>query len=109
MALIRLDKNTLHLDVLVGIEESYEPNKAIKDLNKKVNEFKESTFKFLEDNFGTKNVEEINSILDKKEEKKEIWIKYLQEEYAPKYNEFSAKLEEINKKICPNYEEYFKA
>ena len=109
MALIRLDKNTLHLDVLVGVEEAYKPTKDIKKLNKDISEFKETTFKFIEDNFGTRSVETVNGILEKDEEKKNIWVKYLTEEYAPKSSNFNERLEEINKKICPNYAEFFKA
>lgn len=105
MALIQLDPNSLSVEVRVGIEETYKPNKKIKDFYAGVKQLKDETFAFLKENFGTLDVKEINSIIEKDAKKKAIWEDYLKETYAPEYLKLRESLEKINEKLCPNYKD----
>ena len=109
MAFIRLNRDSLTVDVLVGIEESYKPTKIIKKFNKDVESLKGEVYKYLQDNFKTNDTAVINEELEKNKDKKEGWEKFLAEVYVPKYTELDARLKELNKKLCSNYEEVFKA
>jgi len=77
MAFIRLDPNSLALDVLVGIEESYKPTKEIKKFSKSVLALRADIHEYLQKTFETQNAQEVNVILNKDKDKKEGWEKFL--------------------------------
>jgi hypothetical protein len=108
MAVIRLNSANLNIDVICGIEESYKPTAEIKKVNKQVEELKEKTYKYLEDKFKTRDTKIIAQMVAASEDFKSKWEQFLLKEYNPELEKIIAKVEKINAKICPNYEEAIK-
>jgi hypothetical protein len=106
MAVIRFDSKTLAIDVLVGIEENYKPNKKIKDLVKKVNKLKEDTNSYLMEKYSTVDGQKILEILKTNVELQNEWKEYLVNVYNVEMQKLINEIENINKKLCSNYEDF---
>ena len=94
---VRFDRNTLNVDVLVGVEESYSPVKEVIDVRKKADDLKQKTERFIEDTFKTK---ETKSILDQIEKDKELeatWKSYLANVYNKEVSEIEVTVNTLNK------------
>jgi len=105
MAVLRMDSKNLHIDVVVGTHENYRPSKKIKDVVAKANYLKANTEAYLEQNFKTLDGKEILSMLEKDVQKASEWKKYLVEVYNEELKVILKDIEDINKKLCKNYEE----
>ena len=105
MALLRFNPNTLHLDILIGIKEKFEPKDSIIELDTKVQELKTQMLTFLQDTFNTQDVKKVNEIISKDVELESKWIAFINNEYKPKIEYINKRYNEINKEICINYSE----
>jgi predicted Holliday junction resolvase-like endonuclease len=106
MALLTLNSKTLKMGVVVGVLESYAPDKKVKEIYKEVQELKAETMEKLKELVGgNKTVEETSKILEKNKTKQNKWKKYLENKYNPKLNKIIQEIVEKNKEICPNYDE----
>lgn len=108
MAVLRMNVQNLHVDVLVGVEETYKPTKEIKQFLKDVKKLKTDAKRFLEKNWKTLEAEQIENIFKHHPEEKKKWDKYMEDTYVPGYKDLNKKLHEINKKLCSNYSEIIK-
>ena len=70
MALITLDKNSLTLEIKVGILENYKPSKEIKTLYKQVETLKIEANKAIADIVKCKTTEDADSELTKDDKKR---------------------------------------
>lgn len=94
MALVRFHKGTWTLDMIVGINETFKPKKAIKDLNQRLVDLKAEVVKEIQ-KFG---VEGFNDISTLSEEKQKELDAVFQATYIPTLGEILKEIEEINKK-----------
>lgn len=108
MALIRFNPNNFSLDVLVGIKEEYKPHENIDSILEKIEQAKDTSNEYLMANFKSIDIKEILEITNKEEEKKIQLDEFIQGSLMPRVNEILALVDDINKEICPNYEEVFK-
>lgn len=97
MAYIRLDSSSLHMDVLVGINEKYKPTKEIKAVVKQADALKEQTMKFLTDNWNSSKTEEVAKIFESSPEEKLKFDEYIKNKYVPELSNIIKILENINK------------
>lgn len=105
MAVLRLNGNNLHLDIIIGTEESFSPREDIKELQKEVSKAKDELVCFLKDTFGTEVVNEIQEKVSEDSELDEKLKTYIKDVYGKNIEKFKKRVEEINKEICSNYSE----
>jgi len=103
--LIRLDSRNLHVDIIVGILEKYEPTTEIKEMYKKIEQLKKETQEYIFNKWGEKKIEVIVEKLKKNEKQRKEWQKYMDESYNPKLKLIIEEIKEINKLICPGFKE----
>lgn len=105
MALLTIDSKTLELKLMVGVLEEYKPNKEIKDIYKLSEKLKVKTTDKIKQLFGDINDQkEIIATLNKQEEKKKEWTKFLEKEYNVDLTLILDKIRAVNRLICPDYE-----
>ena len=106
MALLNIDQNDLSLTVKVGVLEEYRPSKDIEDLNKEVEAFRQRVISNKNRIIG-KDVDsaEALKILKSNKSKEDKWKNYIGGTYKRQLKKLQQKVRDINKKICPNFEE----
>lgn len=105
MAILRLNSTNLHLDMIVGINEKFEPKESILELNGKAVELKNKVNDFLNTTFNTANVAEINKIMNENKDLENKWKEFLSNVYKPELQSLSEEVVKINRGICNNYSE----
>ena len=81
MAILRFNTNTLHLDILIGINEKFEPKEEILELNGKCVELKNKVNDFLNNTFSTSDQQEILKLMNENKELEDAWKKFLNTSY----------------------------
>lgn len=105
MALLRLNTNALHLDILIGTKEKFEPKESIIELDNRLQSLKSNMLSFLQDTFNTQNIKDVSVIIAKDKDLESKWIAFLDTQYKPEIEYINKKCIEINKEICLNYSE----
>lgn len=99
MAYIRLNPSNLHMDVLVGVLETYSPTEEVKQAFEESEVLKKQTQEFLNKYWSNKTNAELQKIFSKSENERKLWEEYLTNEYNPKIQALLEKVEELNKKL----------
>ena len=94
---IRFDKKSLHIDVLVGVEEKYEPNQEIIDLYHRARELKDQFENKIEELFKTKIQSEIFKKLEDDKNLETQWKEFLNDSFLIEVKKIDEKIGEINK------------
>ena len=59
MALLKFDSKTLKMDLVVGVDEDFKPKPEIRELNDRIQIFKEETKDYVEKNWDGKSLKRI--------------------------------------------------
>lgn len=106
MALFSLNEQNLDLGVKVGILEHYKPTKDVKRVYKELEKLKEHFKKKVTKITGKENTDEINSVLESSEEKRNELQEFLRGDFNARLLMVLQEVEKLNEQLCPGYIEY---
>lgn len=109
MALLTINSKTLELTLQVGVLEEYKPTKGIKEVFELTKQLKDETNSRIKQIIGgTKDQQEAVNKLKENQDKTKEWEKFLHDKYNVDLLVIIEKIREINRDICPDYEDFIK-
>ena len=104
MALLRLNTQTMNLELQVGVLEEYKPDREIKNIHKKLEAIKEDAHKKLVQlTSDDLTMEQMKEQLAKDKETEDEWKKYLGSEFSEELKKLVRRINKKNEKICPDF------
>jgi len=105
MALLNIDRNSLTLQVKVGVLETYKPDEDIEHIHKEVEKLRDKFQKNMKRIIGKGNPAELQQVLNTDEKKLNRWTTYIENTFSKQLKEIQLRIVDKNKKICGNFEE----